>query len=158
MEGALHWFYSAGHLTKLQFPSVMNRFVHQRSLGLNSLFRLLANVFEMLRHVKCLKCFRVHSAELWAGGAVCLLAGVCAVWQVPRSSGCRIKILAAHCWHCMHTRNGLINSACVKKAGRWVWTHWQSTLTVCLLRTAQHAPCPLWSCFILWLYQYILVK
>lgn len=29
--------------------------------------------------------------------------------------GCWIKILAAHCWHCMHTRNGLINSAPVKE-------------------------------------------
>lgn len=135
LQGALHWFYSAGHLTKFQFPPLMNRFVHKRSLGLNSLFKSLANAFEMLRHVKCLKCFRVRSAELWAGRAVCLRAGVCVVWQVARSSGCWIKILAAHCWHCMHTRNGLINSAPVKEkkgvkmAGKWVWTHWQSSLT-----------------------------
>lgn len=53
----------------------------------------------------------------------------------PCSSRCWIKILARHCWHCMHTRNGLINSAHVKgkkgvkKEGKGLWTHWQSTLT-----------------------------
>lgn len=131
----------------------MNRFVHnKRRLGLNSLFKLPAtlkkpaNVFEMLKHVRCLKCLRVCSAELWAGRAVCLLGGVCVVWQAPRSSRCWIKILAGHCWHCMHTRNGLINSAPVKgkkgvkKEGKGLWTHWQSTLTLCLLETTQHAP------------------
>lgn len=132
---------------------LMNRFVHNKwRLGLNSLFKLLAplqkpaNVFEMLRHVKYMKCLRVCSAELWAGRAVCLLGGVCVVWQVPRSSRRWIKILAWHCWHCMHTRNGLINSARVKgrkgvkKEGKGLWTHWQSALTLCLLQTTQHAP------------------
>lgn len=30
-----------------------------------------------------------------------------------RSSGCWIKILAVHCRHIVHARNGLVNSACV---------------------------------------------
>lgn len=85
----------------------------------------------------------------------CELGGQFVSWAVyvlsdspppPGPSRCWIKILAGHCWHCMHTRNGLINSARVKgkkgvkKAGKGLWTHWQSALTLRLLQTTQRAP------------------
>lgn len=154
LHGALRWFPSSGHQRTFWFLPSTYRFIHDnRNLGLNSLSKSLAaskkpaNVFKKLRHVKCPKCLRVCSAELWAGGVVCLLGGVCVLSdRSPRSSRCWIKILAGHCWHCMHTRNGLINSACVKekkgvkKAGKGRRSHWQSTLTLWLLQTTQHAP------------------
>lgn len=69
----------------------------------------LANVNEMLRHAKCLKCL----------GACVQLRCEPVVWQIPCAARCWIKILAGHCWHRMQARNGLINSTGVKrKKGR----------------------------------------